>query len=358
MGGGKPPEVGVCVLTLNSEATVGHVLKLLLAQDYPKDRIHYLVVDGGSSDGTLEVVRRVFGEVPGLRYAISVLTGSNIPQARNECLRRLTREGVDYVLFVDSDVLVSATNAIRKLVELVELTGGRSILYAPASFKYFRSPEELRRFIEGLRPTEVELSLSDLVPSLHIGMGFTLVPRELATSLEFDEDMDFAEDHLYALKALSYGYTPYLIRREVPVYDVNLAGSRGDIYWRVPVGRYLRSPRKKALRVLLACVEDGSLRFSHRRLPKVLAKHLANAGLLALLVLLPLLALADIRLLAVAALTRLAATLGYAVRKMLMGFGLVDGLRNRFKFELYSALVLINLPLAYRDLLKVLRTMR
>lgn len=124
VGGGKPPEVGVCVLTLNSETTVGHVLKLLLAQDYPKDRIHYLVVDGGSSDGTLEVVRGVFGEVPGLRYAISVLTGSNIPQARNECLRRLTREGVDYVLFVDSDVLVAATNAIRKLVELVELTGG------------------------------------------------------------------------------------------------------------------------------------------------------------------------------------------------------------------------------------------
>jgi hypothetical protein len=43
---------------------------------------------------------------------------------------------------------------------------------------------------------------------------------------------------------------------------------------------------------------------------------------------------------------------------MLMGFSLVDGLRNGFKFELYSALVLINLPLAYRDLLKVLRAAR
>ena len=42
-------------------------------------------------------------------------------------MERLTREGVDYVLFVDSDVLVSATNAIRKLVELA----GRESLCTP-----------------------------------------------------------------------------------------------------------------------------------------------------------------------------------------------------------------------------------
>jgi len=186
-------------------------------------------------------------------------------------------------------------------------------------------------------------------------MGFTIIPRELAISLKFDEDMDFGEDHLYALKAFSAGYTPYLVRREMPVYDVNLAGSRGDIYWRMPIRRYLRSPRKKALHILVACVEDGTLRFSHRKLPKVLAKHVANVGLLALLVLLPLLALADLRLFTTAALARLTVTLGYAVHRRLRGFSLVDGLKNRFKFELYSALVLINLPLAYRDLLEMLR---
>jgi len=350
--GGNLPEVGVCVLTLNSASTVGYVLKLLLAQDYPRSKLHYLVVDGGSSDGTLEVVRRTFEEVTDLRYNISVLAGSNIPQARNECLERLTREGADYVLFVDSDVLVAATNAVRKLVELA---GRRSLAYVPALFKCFRSSEELSRFAEGLRPTEVELSPSDLVPSLHVGMGFTIIPRELATSLRFDEDLDFGEDYLYALKALNAGYVPYMVRKAVPVYDVNLVGSRGDIYWRMSTRRYLRSPRKKALRILAACVEDGTLRFSHRKLPKVLAKHVANAGLLALLVLLPLLALVDLRLLAAAVLARLAVTLGYTVHRSLRGFSLVDGLRNRFKFELHSALVLANLPLAYRDLLEVLR---
>jgi len=41
-----------------------------------------------------------------------------------------------------------------------------------------------------------------------------------------------------------------------------------------------------------------------------------------------------------------------------VGFSLVNGLRNRLKFELYSALALINLLLAYRDLLEVLREPR
>ncbi len=355
MVGEELPEVGICVLTLNSADTVGYVLKLLLADDYPRSKLRYLVVDGGSSDGTLEVVRGTFEEVSDVRYSISVLAGSNIPQARNECLDRLTKEGVDYVLFVDSDVLVAVANAIRKLVELA---GRRSLVYIPVLFKYFRSSEELRRFVEGLKPTEVELSQRDLVPSLRIGMGFTLIPRGLAASLRFDEDLDFGEDHLYAIKALGAGYTPYAVSRELPVYDVNLAGSRGDIYWRIPIRRYLMSPRKKVLRILVACVEDGTLRFSYRKLPKVLAKHLANAGLLALFVLLPLLALADLRLFVAAALTRLSITLGYVVRRKLSGFSLVEALKNRFKFELYSALVLVNFPLAYRDLLKMLQGCR
>jgi len=118
------PEVGICVLTLNSANTVGYVLKLLLAQDYPRSKLRYLVVDGGSSDGTLEIVRGTFEKVGDVRYSISVLAGNNIPQARNECLDRLTKEGVDYVLFVDSDVLVAAANVIRKLVELAGRRSG------------------------------------------------------------------------------------------------------------------------------------------------------------------------------------------------------------------------------------------
>jgi glycosyltransferase involved in cell wall biosynthesis len=41
-------EIGLCILTYNSSLTVSHVFKNILKQDYPKEKILYLIVDGGS----------------------------------------------------------------------------------------------------------------------------------------------------------------------------------------------------------------------------------------------------------------------------------------------------------------------
>jgi glycosyltransferase involved in cell wall biosynthesis len=347
------PKLGVCTLTMNSEVSISCVLESLIRQKYPKDRVFYLVVDGGSSDRTLEVVREVLGKGIGMKYDIVLAAGSNIPQARNVCLERLLQVGVDYVLFVDSDTVVALVNAFQLITQLAK--GRKSLIHFTTEFRCFKDADELHKFVSGLQPAEVSVAEEDLIPSLRIGMGFTIIPRDLAASLKFEEDMDFAEDHLYALKALSFGYTPYIVRKALPIYDVNIAGSKGDIYWRMPVSRYLRSARKKTLHVLIACVEDGSLKFSHKRLLRVLTKHLVNAGLLALLLSLPLLAVVDLKLFTAGALARIGVTLGYATHKKLKGFSLVEGLKNRLKFELHSALILLNLPLAYRDIMRILR---
>lgn len=103
------PRLGVCTLTLNSGISINYVLNFLLMQEYPREKIFYLVVDGGSSDNTLEIVHEVFKNNPGLTYEVLVAAGTNIPQARNVCIERLLRTGVDYILFVDSDVVVATT---------------------------------------------------------------------------------------------------------------------------------------------------------------------------------------------------------------------------------------------------------
>jgi hypothetical protein len=63
----------------------------------------------------------------------------------------------------------------------------------------------------------------------------------------------------------------------------------------------------------------------------------------------------DLKLFTAGALARIGVTLGYATHKKLKGFSLVEGLKNRLKFELHSALILLNLPLAYRDIMRILR---
>ncbi|MGC8975522.1 MAG: glycosyltransferase family 2 protein [Thermoprotei archaeon] len=332
------------MLTLNSEVSISYVLDFLLSQDYSRDKILYLVVDGGSSDNTLGVVREVFTKHQDRVFDVVVAAGSNIPQARNVCLERLLQAGVDYVLFVDSDILVVAKNAFQLITRLAEEK--HTLIHFTYSFKYFSNPEELRKFIEELRLFEVSVTHKDLIPSLQIGMGFTAIPREIATTLRFDEDMDFSEDYLYALKAYSRGYVPHIMNGSTFLYDINVRGKRSDIYWKLPFRRYLRSARKKALVSLAKCVEDNSLKLSVKKLSEKLVKHSVNVLLLATLYLLPVLVFIDLNLFQVFLMIRVLSMLGYAVFKKFQGFTLLDGLKNRIKFEHFSALIILNLPLA------------
>jgi hypothetical protein len=65
MDDGSLPTVWVLIAAYDAEPFVGQAVRSALAQDYPADRVHVVVVDDGSSDGTAEVVRAVAAEHPG-----------------------------------------------------------------------------------------------------------------------------------------------------------------------------------------------------------------------------------------------------------------------------------------------------
>jgi len=52
------PFVSIIIPCRNEEKFIGKCLDSILAQDYPKDRLEVLVVDGMSEDGTREIVER------------------------------------------------------------------------------------------------------------------------------------------------------------------------------------------------------------------------------------------------------------------------------------------------------------
>lgn len=51
------PEISVAITTYNSATTIDRVLEALISQDYPHELIEVIVVDGGSIDNTLEIVK-------------------------------------------------------------------------------------------------------------------------------------------------------------------------------------------------------------------------------------------------------------------------------------------------------------
>ena len=56
---GGPPRISVIVPVLNEAGHIRRVVGDLLDQDYDRDRFEVLVVDGGSTDGTREIVREL-----------------------------------------------------------------------------------------------------------------------------------------------------------------------------------------------------------------------------------------------------------------------------------------------------------
>lgn len=86
------PSVAVLLVVHNEEAVVRGALEDLLALDYPRDRIEYVVVSDGSTDGTEDIVReyrdRGVRLLPMPRAGLTAGVAQGVANARHEVIAR------------------------------------------------------------------------------------------------------------------------------------------------------------------------------------------------------------------------------------------------------------------------------
>ena len=255
----KHPKLLVCIITLNSAHTVTYALESVLSDGYPLDRIKVLVVDGGSTDGTVEVVRKVLQE-SGVDYEVLV-TGDNIPEARNRCIDEAVTSGFDYLLFVDSDVVTSLRNLINCLIEK-EREHHPAIIQASPKPKFFRDAQELSEFSRKVLASRAPAECRALTvrPLKYVGMGFTLIPANALRALRFDPDLTFREDRAYCMRAWLSNVKVLRLTsdgRGELAYDVNVTGVN-DIYVNTSFTRHFKGLWKKVV-ALAYTYYDGSM---------------------------------------------------------------------------------------------------
>lgn len=124
------PFVSIVVPVLNEERTIERLARSLLDQDYPRDRYEIVMADGGSTDRTLEVLRRIDPEG---RIRVLPNPGRTAPAALNVAIAASTG---DIVTRVDAHSWI-APDYLSRVVAVMEESGekvvGGPVLMAPDS---------------------------------------------------------------------------------------------------------------------------------------------------------------------------------------------------------------------------------
>ena len=195
------PFISIVIPTLNRKKSLKACLNSLLKLDYPKSRFEIVVVDGGSSDGTDEMLRRNYANI---RMVIDRRDG--ISYARNTGWRVSRGE---ITAFTDDDCIIEK-NWLKKLLtgfysNKIAAVGGPVVLLNPEIFPV--------KFVESLTLGTFSLNSNQSETRLLITANLA-VKRKIFEIAKFDvafgrrktlmyrweEDVEFCE------RLLSLGY--------------------------------------------------------------------------------------------------------------------------------------------------------
>jgi glycosyltransferase involved in cell wall biosynthesis len=114
----KYPKISVVFVTYNGERTIEDCLDLFFKQDYPKNKLEIIVADGGSTDKTIEIIKKYNKKYPGIikifkntkRYKVGKGMGADIAS------RKTTG---DFILMIDQDNLLIQRDWLKKMAEIL-----------------------------------------------------------------------------------------------------------------------------------------------------------------------------------------------------------------------------------------------
>lgn len=192
------PFVSVIIPTRNSAKTLSACLQSLQDIDYPADRMEVIIVDGGSTDGTIGIAKN-FGSI------ILSEEGHGPTMARIVGLRKARGE---IIAFTDGDVIVEKAwlrNAVAHLADRPRTAAGGPLhadkqqAFAQALQAFFDVPEVL-----GIKQNHELVDVEQEAPMLPTA-NFVAPAKALRCVLE-ETWSGYGGDHMLSAKLKEQGY--------------------------------------------------------------------------------------------------------------------------------------------------------
>lgn len=213
----RSARVSIVVPIRNEEAYIERTLRALLAQDYPRDAMEILVVDGESDDRTCEIVSRIAAEDSRIRLLHNASRWSSA--GRNIGVENAYG---DIVLIVDGHCELEGTKHLLHLVDAFRVSGA-DVIGRPQPLT-IGEPSRLQMVIAlaraswlGHHPDSYIYSLKDcFVPAESVGAAYR---RDVFDRIGvFDESFDACEDVDFNYRADQAGMKCFLSRRAAVGY--------------------------------------------------------------------------------------------------------------------------------------------
>jgi glycosyltransferase involved in cell wall biosynthesis len=195
-------KVSIVTVSYNSSETIRDTIESVLSQDY--DDIEYLIVDGGSTDTTLDIVRE-YGD------RIDVVVSEpdqGIYDAMNKGIRAATG---DMVGMLNSDDFYADNSAVRNLIECMENAGADTV-FADLVIVNASDTKRVIRYYDSskFRPERLRYGWMPAHPTFFVKRE--LYKRYGGFSLDYKIAADFEMVvRLLCVAGASYAYLPAVV---------------------------------------------------------------------------------------------------------------------------------------------------
>jgi glycosyltransferase involved in cell wall biosynthesis len=192
-------KVSIITVSFNSAKTIADTIESVLGQDFPQ--IEYIVVDGGSSDGTVEIIKQYEDRIA---YWVSE-KDRGMYDAMNKGIALATG---DVIGILNSDDVYMNTHVISELMELMQ-TKRAQVVFADLILVDQDHPQKVLRYYDSghFHPNKFKYGWMPAHPTVFVKRELYEAVGKFSTTYQIAADYEMLI-RILAIQRARYAYLP------------------------------------------------------------------------------------------------------------------------------------------------------